>query len=57
MLIRRLLEKIFIIDLVIISPSMGDTMIWCILGRNYLLISDYELIFMLTGFSKGVRGI
>ena len=30
--IRRLSEKVFIIDLAIISPSMGD------------IISDYELI-------------
>ena len=44
MLIRRLLEKVFIIDLVIIAPNIGDIMIWYILERNYLLISDYELI-------------
>ena len=44
--IRRLSEKVFIIDLAITSPSIEDTMIWYILGRNYLLISDYELIVM-----------
>ena len=42
--IRRLLEKVFIIDLTITSPSIGDIMIWCILGISYLSMSDYELI-------------
>ena len=44
MLIRRLLEKVFIIDLAIIASSMGDTMTWYILEKSYLLISNYELI-------------
>ena len=46
MLIRRLLEKIFIIDLAITAPSIKDTIIQCILRKSYLSISDYELIIM-----------
>ena len=44
MLIRRLLKKVFIIDLTIIAPSIGDTIIWYILERSYSSMSDYELI-------------
>ena len=43
-LIRRLSENISIIDLAIIAPNIKNTIIQYILERNYLLISDYELI-------------
>ena len=42
--IRRLLEKIFIIDLIITSFNIRDIIIWCILGISYLSILDYEFI-------------
>ena len=43
---RRSLEKVFIIDLAITAPSIGDIIIWYILGRSYSSMSDYELIVM-----------
>ena len=43
-LIRRLSEKVFIIDLAITAPSMRDTMTQYIPEKSYSLISDYELI-------------
>ena len=44
MLTRRLLEKIFIIDLVVISPGIKNIITWCILEKKFLSILDYELI-------------
>ena len=41
---RRLSEKVSIIDLVIILPSLSDSMTWCILGKTHSLMLDYELI-------------
>ena len=41
---RRLSEKIFIIDLVVISPDMGDIITWYILEKKFLSILNYELI-------------
>ena len=43
-LIRRLSEKISIIDLTIIAPSIKDIIIQYILERSYSSISDYEFI-------------
>ena len=42
--IKRLLEKIFIIDLTITSSSIKDTIIQCILRISYLSMLDYEFI-------------
>ena len=41
---KRLLEKIFIINLVVTSSSMRDIMTWYISGREFLSMLDYELI-------------
>ena len=41
---RRSLEKLFIIDLIITSPNIKNTIIWYILRINYLSILNYELI-------------
>ena len=42
--IRRLSEKVSIIDLVITLSSLSDSMTWCILGKAYSSMLDYELI-------------
>ena len=41
---KRLLEKIFIINLVVTSPDIKDIITWYILGKKFLSILDYELI-------------
>ena len=41
---RRLLEKIFIINLVVTSPGIKDIITWYILEREFLSILDHELI-------------
>ena len=43
-LTRKLLEKISIINLVVTSPGIGDIMTWCILGKEFLSILNYEFI-------------
>ena len=43
-IIRRLLEKVSIIDLIIILSSLSDFMTWYILGKIYSSMLDYKLI-------------
>ena len=54
-IIRRLLEKVFIIDLIIILSSLSDSMTWCILGKVYSSMLDYKLI--IVGWSDLVEDL
>ena len=41
---RRLSEKIFIINLIVTSPDIGDIITWCIPEKKFLSILNYEFI-------------